>query len=159
MWNQEKKHLDMFNELIIKYDVRPTLLRPVWEFLSFGLGATTALLGKEAAMACTEAVEEVVGNHYNNQLRELTARSLIRFDESNMMDEKTNPQDQGSMRASPFNESIKDVVQTIKVCRDEELHHLNTAVEHDAHQSPFYHILTNVIKFGCKGAIQIAQKI
>jgi len=28
-------------------------------------GAGTALLGKEAAMACTVAVEEVIGDHYN----------------------------------------------------------------------------------------------
>lgn len=29
------------------------------------LGAGTALLGKEAAMACTVAVESVIGEHYN----------------------------------------------------------------------------------------------
>ena len=29
------------------------------------LGAGTALMGKEAAMACTEAVETVIGEHYN----------------------------------------------------------------------------------------------
>jgi demethoxyubiquinone hydroxylase (CLK1/Coq7/Cat5 family) len=28
-------------------------------------------LGKEAAMACTEAVEEVISAHYNDQLREV----------------------------------------------------------------------------------------
>ena len=28
-------------------------------------GAGTAFLGKEAAMACTVAVEEVIGEHYN----------------------------------------------------------------------------------------------
>ncbi|CAF4351154.1 unnamed protein product, partial [Rotaria magnacalcarata] len=33
--------------------------------------AGTALLGKEAAMACTVAVEAVIGEHYNNQLRDL----------------------------------------------------------------------------------------
>lgn len=27
-------------------------------------GASTALLGKEGAMACTIAVEEVIGGHY-----------------------------------------------------------------------------------------------
>lgn len=29
------------------------------------------MLGKEAAMACTEAVEEVISEHYNDQLREV----------------------------------------------------------------------------------------
>jgi ubiquinone biosynthesis monooxygenase Coq7 len=28
-------------------------------------------MGKEAAMACTEAVETVIGDHYNDQLRTL----------------------------------------------------------------------------------------
>ena len=31
----------------------------------FFAGVGTALLGKEAAMACTVAVEEVIGEHYN----------------------------------------------------------------------------------------------
>jgi len=31
----------------------------------FALGAGTALLGKEAAMACTVAVEDVISTHYN----------------------------------------------------------------------------------------------
>lgn len=35
------------------------------------MGMSTALLGKEAAMACTEAVEDVISEHYNDQLREL----------------------------------------------------------------------------------------
>lgn len=33
--------------------------------MAFGLGAGTALMGKRAAMACTEAVETVIGEHYN----------------------------------------------------------------------------------------------
>jgi demethoxyubiquinone hydroxylase (CLK1/Coq7/Cat5 family) len=31
----------------------------------FNIGAGTALLGKEAAMACTVAVEHVITEHYN----------------------------------------------------------------------------------------------
>jgi len=33
--------------------------------LLFSIGAGTALLGKEGAMACTVAVESVIGEHYN----------------------------------------------------------------------------------------------
>jgi ubiquinone biosynthesis monooxygenase Coq7 len=65
MWEQEKHHLKTFDDLIPKHRVRPTLLRPIWEAAGFTLGAGTALLGKEAAMACTEAVETVIGEHYN----------------------------------------------------------------------------------------------
>lgn len=71
MWDQEKKHLSKFDELVAQHRVRPTLLRPLWEVAGFALGAGTALMGREAAMACTEAVETVIGNHYDDQLREL----------------------------------------------------------------------------------------
>jgi demethoxyubiquinone hydroxylase (CLK1/Coq7/Cat5 family) len=40
--------------------------------LGWALGAGTALLGKEAAMACTVAVEATITEHYNAQIRELT---------------------------------------------------------------------------------------
>lgn len=65
MWDQEKKHLAVMNKLQVQHQVRPTLL---WEFArlgGYGLGAVTALMGKEAAMACTEAVETVIGEHYD----------------------------------------------------------------------------------------------
>ncbi|KAG0078288.1 ubiquinone biosynthesis monooxygenase Coq7 [Podila epicladia] len=65
MWEQEKHHLRVFDGIIAQYRVRPTALRPLWEMAGFALGAGTALLGKEAAMACTEAVETVIGGHYN----------------------------------------------------------------------------------------------
>lgn len=65
MWDQEKHHLKVFDGIVSQYRVRPTALRPIWEMAGFALGAGTALLGKEAAMACTEAVETVIGGHYN----------------------------------------------------------------------------------------------
>jgi len=40
-------------------------------------GAGTALLGKEAAMACTVAVEEVIGDHYNRYTSNGAWRSLV----------------------------------------------------------------------------------
>ena len=65
MWDEEKAHLAKFNELIPKYKVRPSALLPVWNVAGYALGAGTALLGKEAAMACTVAVESVISEHYN----------------------------------------------------------------------------------------------
>lgn len=65
MWDQEKHHLKVFDGIVSQYRVRPTALRPIWELAGFALGAGTALMGKEAAMACTEAVETVIGGHYN----------------------------------------------------------------------------------------------
>ena len=71
MWDQEKEHLAKFNELLPAYRVRPSALRPLWDVSGFALGAGTALLGREAAMACTVAVETVIGEHYNDQIRDL----------------------------------------------------------------------------------------
>ena len=53
------------NKLQVQHQVRPTALWEVAKVAGFGLGAVTALMGKEAAMACTEAVETVIGEHYD----------------------------------------------------------------------------------------------
>ena len=87
MWDEEKAHLAKFNQLVPKYKARPSALLPFWNIAGFALGqfvvfrldsltfflwagganlgAGSALLGKEAAMACTVAVESVIGEHYN----------------------------------------------------------------------------------------------
>lgn len=71
MAGQEERHLARFNHLIAERGVRPTLLQPFWNVAGFALGAATALISEEAAMACTEAVETEIDKHYSQQLREL----------------------------------------------------------------------------------------
>ena len=71
MAEQEQRHLDGFDTLLADRKVRPTLLSPIWHVAGFALGAGTALLGPEAAMACTQAVEEVIGEHYAEQANQL----------------------------------------------------------------------------------------
>jgi len=68
MLAQEEKHLATFNTLMAARRVRPTALEPVWHVAGFALGAATALLGREAAMACTVAVENVIADHYAEQM-------------------------------------------------------------------------------------------
>ena len=70
---QEKRHLDAFDKLIGERRVRPTALHPLWHVAGYALGAATALLGREAAMACTVAVEEVIDEHYQKQAAALGA--------------------------------------------------------------------------------------
>ncbi|KAJ1906782.1 ubiquinone biosynthesis monooxygenase Coq7 [Tieghemiomyces parasiticus] len=132
MWDQEKKHLHVFDRFIGQNRVRPTLLRPLWETAGFVVGAGTALIGKEAAMACTEAVETVIGQHYDDQLRE-----LLTLDD-------------------PEIENLRKIIQEF---RDDELEHLDTAVDLDAHKAPAYEALTQVIKQGCKVAIEVAKRV
>ena len=71
MAEQEKAHLRAFDELVVKRRVRPTALSPLWHGAGFALGAASALLGEKAAMACTVAVEEVIGDHYARQAEQL----------------------------------------------------------------------------------------
>ena len=71
MSGQEQRHLDRFNALMTERGVRPTALQPVWHAAGFALGAVTALISEEAAMACTEAVETEIDRHYGRQLQEL----------------------------------------------------------------------------------------
>src|ERR1700754_3007949 len=52
MAEQEKGHLGHFDALLAARGVRPTLLQPLWALAGRALGATTALIGPEAAMAC-----------------------------------------------------------------------------------------------------------
>jgi len=67
MAEEEARHLTAFDQLLVRRRVRPTLLGPLWHVAGFALGAGTALLGQKAAMACTEAVEEVIDAHYAKQ--------------------------------------------------------------------------------------------
>lgn len=71
MWEQEKHHRSEFESLIREYRVRPTVMTPIWNVAGYVLGAGTALLGEKAAMACTVAVETVIVEHYNDQLRQI----------------------------------------------------------------------------------------
>src|SRR5689334_4129714 len=71
MAEAEKRHLARFEALLQQRRVRPTLLHPLWNVAGYALGAATALLGEQAAMACTVAVEEVIDEHYQAQAAKL----------------------------------------------------------------------------------------
>jgi ubiquinone biosynthesis monooxygenase Coq7 len=68
---QEQAHQARFDALMAERGVRPTALQPVWHVAGFALGAATALIGPQAAMACTAAIEEEIDRHYSRQLDEL----------------------------------------------------------------------------------------
>ncbi|EIN07567.1 COQ7 protein [Punctularia strigosozonata HHB-11173 SS5] len=134
MWDQEKKHLYVMNKLQTQHRVRPTVLWEVAKVAGFGLGAVTALLGREAAMACTEAVETVIGEHYDDQLKEFESLPS----------------------SHPSVPLLKDVVREF---RDDELEHLDTAVEHHSQRAPAHALLSTVVGAGCKIAIELGKRI
>ena len=71
MMEQEVEHLETFETLLNEREVRPSLLDPLWGAAGFALGVATAAMGPKAAMACTIAVEEVIGEHYQKQAANL----------------------------------------------------------------------------------------
>ncbi|KAH9927045.1 COQ7-domain-containing protein [Amylocystis lapponica] len=133
MWDQEKKHLAVMNRLQLQHRVRPTALWQVARAAGFGLGAVTALMGREAAMACTEAVETVIGEHYDDQLKDME-----------------------KMPASPSLLLLKDVIREF---RDDELEHLDIAVENYAQRAPAHALLSTVVGAGCKVAIELCKRV
>lgn len=71
MARQEEVHRAYFDAMLARCGVRPTLLYPFWHVAGFALGAATAAMGPEAAMACTAAIETEIDHHYARQLRQL----------------------------------------------------------------------------------------
>ncbi|TGZ84215.1 ubiquinone biosynthesis protein COQ7, partial [Ascodesmis nigricans] len=145
MWDQEIHHLDTFDALLSRHRVRPTAMRPIWNVAGYALGLGTALLGEKAAMACTEAVETEIGTHYNNQLRVLLGM---------LKEEPGMFQGLGEEGGE-----LRRLVETIREFRDDELEHLDTAVEHDARKAEGYEILHHLIRGGCKAAIFVSERV
>jgi len=67
----EKEHCDYFEKEIKKRNIEPTKFLALWDILGVGLGFGSAILGKKATMLCTASVEEVIDEHYSNQIKEL----------------------------------------------------------------------------------------
>jgi len=71
MREHEKEHCNYFENEIKKRNIKPTKFLPLWDLLGVGLGFCSTILGKKAAMLCTASVEEVIDEHYTNQINQL----------------------------------------------------------------------------------------
>ncbi|KAL9021531.1 MAG: hypothetical protein Q9185_001261 [Variospora sp. 1 TL-2023] len=142
MHAQEATHFATFNTLLARHRIRPTLLYPVWTAAATALGWGTAMLGREAAMACTEAVETEIGGHYNGQVR-----VLLEW----MWEMEAKGEEVG--------EEIRELVGQLKKIRDEELEHLDHAVGEDAREAKGWPVLNAVIRGGCRGAIWVSERV
>ena len=71
MKEHEREHANYFEQEIRKRSIKPTKFLPLWDLLGVGLGFGSTLLGKKAAMLCTASVEEVIDEHYLNQIKEI----------------------------------------------------------------------------------------
>ena len=115
MADQERRHLETFNELMVQRRVRPTVLLPLWHVAGFALGAGSALMGKSAAMACTVAVEEVINDHYAGQVAETPDGSLKQTFEAFRLEELEHRQtglDHGALEAPGY----EGLTAAVKAC-------------------------------------------
>ena len=128
MARQEAGHRQRFDAIMAKRGVRPTALQPLWAVAGYALGAATALLGPEAAMACTAAVETEIDLHYSAQLDAL-------------------------------GESDPELSAMIGEFREDERAHHAAAIAAGAERAPGYPLLASAIRFGCRVAIRLSEKV
>ncbi|WFL79031.1 demethoxyubiquinone hydroxylase family protein [Altererythrobacter arenosus] len=130
MAEQEKDHRAKFDALMAERGVRPTALQPFWSVAGYALGAATALIGPEAAMACTAAVETEIDKHYSDQLDRLAETD-----------------------ADP------ELSAMIEEFREDERAHRDAALAAGAERAPAYPLLSGAIRLGCRAAIKLAERI
>ena len=127
---QEAEHRAKFDALLAKRGVRPTALHPFWSVAGYALGAGTALLGPEAAMACTAAVETEIDKHYSEQLEKLAESG-----------------------ADP------ELAEMIEAFREDERDHRDAALANGAERAPAYPLLAGAIRLGCRIAIKESERV
>ena len=90
MKDHEVEHCEFFENEIKKRNIKPTRFLKLWDLLGLGLGFGTTILGKQAAMLCTASVEEVIQDHYANQINQLEEdekelkEKIVKFREDEM---------------------------------------------------------------------------
>ena len=134
MAEQEAGHQREFDALMAQRGVRPTALQPVSSVAGYALGAATALIGPEAAMACTAAVEEEIDRHYTRQLDRLEQA-------------KGTPDDD------------PELAEMIERFRTDERAHRDAAYAAGAERAPGFPLLTASIRLGCRMAIRLSERI
>ena len=130
MAEQEHGHLREFDALMARRGVRPTALQPFWAAAGYALGAATALIGPEAAMACTAAVEEEIDRHYTRQLDRLEQ-------------DGDDP----------------ELAGMIETFRADERAHRDAAYAAGAERAPAFPLLAGAIRLGCRAAIRLSERI
>ena len=103
----EKEHCDYFENEIKKRNIKPTKFLPLWDLLGIGLGFGSTILGRKAAMLCTASVEEVIDEHYSNQIKQLEndekklKQKIIKFREDELH-HKNIAYDEGATKEGPY---------------------------------------------------------
>ncbi len=130
MLDQEAEHLEYFDTQIKKGNARPTVLAPIWNMFGYALGAISAKAGKEPAMLVTESVEEVIVDHYQEQIDYL--KSI---------------------------KSKNQLLTKIKKFKQDEADHIHIALENNSTNAKLHDTMSSVVKTFCKIAIFLSKKV
>jgi len=130
MLEQELEHLDYFQNQIKEGKSKPTALMPLWSILGYSLGAISAKAGPKTAMMLTESVEEVIVEHYDEQITYL---------------KETDPKN--------------PLLKKIQKFKADEAEHIHIAIDNDSKNAKFHKLLSNVTKIFCKSAIFLSKKM
>jgi ubiquinone biosynthesis monooxygenase Coq7 len=134
MAEKESEHLDDFNRVLVERQVRPTALQPIWHVAGYALGAATALMGTKVAMACTEAVEDVIVDHYKRQEASLNEQAALGHNDP-------------------------ELAALISKARADESGHRETALQEGALKAPAHGPLTATIRAGTRLAIWLSERV
>ncbi len=135
MLQQEEIHLNYFNELLLQRNIRPTILLSLWHIIGYQLGSLSVLLGTKSAMLLTQSIEEVIEQHYQNQIDYLTSSNIE-----------------------------SELLTTIRQFQAEEIEHKEIAVEQGSEEFPIFlvkvaSLIKKMIKLKCSLAITLSKKI
>ena len=144
---QEEDHLSFFSNELIDQKGLTTAFLPIWHLTGYLAGYFSALIGKDFAMTMTKAVEEVIDEHYIEQICYLNNDSLDQI-------------------ACPNNDSYnKKLADKLERFRKEELEHRDYAVHYNSQQNLSHtrvianNIFEKIVKMGCRVAIFISKRI
>ncbi len=109
----EIAHCRRFREAMTERQARPCMAMSLWGTGGSVLGLATALMGRNAVMACTKAVEQTVHRHLDDQLRFLRGRdealraiiAAIQIEENQHLGYAA-----ARLTPSPFNRLIEAIV-------------------------------------------------
>ena len=127
MLDQEKQHLSYFDYQIQNHHSRPTIFLPLWHVGGYLMGKISAMISPKTAMLCTEAVEEVIDDHYQGQrqiLHDIGAHNLAK---------------------------------KVEQFRLEELEHKDTAIANGSGDASGYSFVKGMISKVCKIAIWMSK--
>ncbi|VUZ47414.1 unnamed protein product [Hymenolepis diminuta] len=124
--------VDTLRNSLSEEKARPSALMPVWKVAGFAFGITTALLGEEAIKTFNSAVETVVAEQYNHQIRELFA---------------DNPA------------AHAELLDLLKQFRDKDLETHDLIKGSDSNLGPFYRQLSQFAKMCTMAGIKIAEVV